>query len=54
MKKALRGFFYLYDGHVLYLWWKSIRGVVADEPHSDSQVSNGDIWERRSDSELVA
>ena len=43
-----------YDGHALYLWWKSIRGVVADEPHSDSQVSSGDIWERRSDSELVA
>lgn len=28
--------FYLYDGHVMYLWCKSIRGVVADEPHSDS------------------
>lgn len=27
---------FLYDGHVMYLWCKSIRGVVADEPHSDS------------------
>ena len=43
-----------YDGHVLYLWCKSIRGVVADEPHSDSQVSSGDAWERGSDSEIVA
>jgi hypothetical protein len=49
----LRGFF-LYDGHTVYLWCKSIRGVVADEPESDLQVSNGDIWERRSNSEIVA
>ena len=48
------GFFCKYDGHVLYLWWKSMRGVVVDEPHSDSQVSSGDTWEGRSDSELVA
>lgn len=27
----------LYDGHAISLWWKSTRGVVADEPHSDSR-----------------
>ncbi|MCH5243232.1 MAG: hypothetical protein J1F67_12590 [Muribaculaceae bacterium] len=52
--RKLESFLSLYDGHVLYLWCKSIRGVVADEPHSDSQVSSGDTWERRSDSEIVA
>ena len=29
--------FFWYDGHVVNLWCKSTRGVVADEPHSDSQ-----------------
>ena len=31
----------MYDGHVIHLWWKSTRGVVANEPHSDLQVSRG-------------
>ena len=22
----------MYDGHAVSLWWKSTRGVVADEP----------------------
>ena len=26
-----------YDGHAVSLWWKSTRGVVADELQSDSQ-----------------
>ena len=26
-----------YDGHAVSLWWKSTRGVVANEPQSDSQ-----------------
>ena len=43
-----------YDGHVIHMWWKSTRGVVANELHSDLQVSRGDPWERRSNSELVA
>ncbi len=30
---------FLYDGHAVSLWRKSTRGVVADEPHSDSQGS---------------
>jgi len=33
---------------------KSTKGVVADEPHSDLQVSSGDARERRSNSEIVA
>ena len=44
----------MYDGHVIHLWWKSTRGVVANELHSDLQVSRGDPWERRSNSEFVA
>ena len=30
------------------------RGVVADEPDSDLQVSHREVWERRSNSEIVA
>ena len=29
------------------------RGVVADEPDSDLQVSHREVWERRSNSEIV-
>ncbi|MFA6832620.1 MAG: hypothetical protein WCR36_10215 [Bacteroidaceae bacterium] len=29
-------------------------GVVADEPQSDLQVSHREMWERRSNSEVVA
>lgn len=43
-----------YDGHVIHLWRKSTRGVVADDPQSDLQVSSGDAWERGSNSEIVA
>ena len=46
--------FFEYDGHVLYLWWKSIRDVVTDELESDWQVSYREVWERRSHSEIVA
>ena len=31
------GLFVEYDGHAVSLWWKSTRGVVANEPQSDSQ-----------------
>ena len=37
MVKEPAGSFFWYDGHVVNLWCKSTRGVVADEPHSDSQ-----------------
>jgi len=30
------------------------RGVVADELKSDLQVSHGEVWDRRSNSEIVA
>ena len=30
------------------------RGVFADEPDSDLQVSHCEVWERRSNSETVA
>ena len=33
---------------------EAVRGVVADEPQSDLQVSSGDAWERGSNSEIVA
>ena len=36
------------------LWRKSKRGVVANELHSDLQVSRSDPWVRRSNSEFVA
>ena len=29
------------------------RGVVADEPYSDSQGSYREVWARRRDSEIV-
>lgn len=48
------GEFFLYDGHVLMLGWNSLRSVVVDESHSDLQVSHGDMWERGSNSEIVA
>ena len=32
--------FVCYDGHIMVLWRKSSRGVVADETHSDLQVFN--------------
>ena len=43
--------FFRYDGHAVNLWWKSTRGVANDEPHSDSQGSNREVWARRRDSE---
>ena len=46
--------FFLYDGHAVSLWRKSTRGVVADEPHSDSQGLYREVWARRRDSEIVA
>ena len=33
---------------------KVLRGVVADEPDSDSQGLNGDVQARGRDSEIVA
>ena len=33
---------------------KSTRGVVADEPNSDSQGSNREVWARGRDSKIVA
>ena len=44
----------MYDGHVVGLWWKSRRGVVADEPKSDSQGLLREEQARRRDSEIVA
>ena len=44
----------MYDGHAVSLWWKSTRGVVADEPYSDSQGLHREVWARRKDSEIVA
>jgi hypothetical protein len=44
----------MYDGHAVNLWWKSTRGVVADEPQSELQVSHREVWERRSNSKIVA
>ena len=46
--------FCLYDGHAVSLWGKSTRGVVADEPDSDSQGLHREVWVRRKDSEIVA
>ena len=46
--------FLWYDGHAVSLWWKSTRGVVADEPQSDSQGLHREVWARRRDSEIVA
>ena len=43
-----------YDGHAASLWWKSTRGVVANEPHSDSQGLYREVQARRRDSEIVA
>ena len=37
--------FFQYDGHAVSLWWKSTRGVVADEPQSDSQGSHREVRE---------
>jgi hypothetical protein len=45
---------FVYDGHAVNLWWKSTRGVVADEPQSELQVSHREVWERRSNSKIVA
>ena len=47
-------FFFAYDGHAVSLWWKSTQGVVADEPHSDSQGLYREVQARRRDSEVVA
>jgi len=47
-------FFVRYDGHAVSLWWKSTKGVVADEPKSDSQGSYREVRARRRDSEIVA
>ena len=44
----------MYDGHVVSLWCKSTRGVVADEPQSDSQGLYREVQARRRDSEIVA
>ena len=44
----------MYDGHAVNLWRKSKRGVVANEPESDLQVSHREVRERRSNSEIVA
>ena len=46
--------FFAYDGHAVSLWGKSTRGVVADEPHSDSQGLHREVQARRRDSEIVA
>ena len=46
--------FYLYDGHAVSLWCESTRGVVADEPYSNSQGLHCEVWARRRDSEIVA
>ena len=43
-----------YDGHAVSLWRKSTRGVVADEPHSDSQGLRREVQARRRDSKIVA
>ena len=48
------GSFFWYDGHAASLWWKSTRGVVANEPHSDSQGLYREVQARRRDSEIVA
>ena len=45
---------FTYDGHVVGLWWKSRRGVVVDEPKSDSQGLLREEQARRRDSEIVA
>lgn len=36
-REAPGGASFRYDGHAVSLWCKSTRGVVADEPQSDSQ-----------------
>ena len=41
--------FSLYDGHAVSLWWKSTRGVVADEPQSNSQGLYRKVQARRRD-----
>ena len=46
--------YFAYDGHAVSLWWKSTRGVVADEPHSDSQGLHRKVQARRRDSEIAA
>ena len=46
--------FLWYDGHTVSLWWKSTRGVVADEPDSNSQGLYREVWARRRDSKIVA
>jgi len=33
---------------------KVLRGVVTNEPNSDLQVSHREVWERGSNSEIVA
>ena len=43
-----------YDGHAVNLWCKSTRGVVADEPHSNSQGLYREVQARGRDSEIVA
>ncbi len=48
------GAFFRYDGHAVNLWCKSTRGVVADEPQSDSQGLHREVQARRRDSKIVA
>ena len=48
------GAFFWYDGHAVSLWCKSTRGVVADEPQSDSQGLHREVQARGRDSEIVA
>ena len=45
---------FLYDGHAVSLWRRSTKGVVADEPHIDSQGLRNDEQAGRGDSETVA
>lgn len=45
-------YFFWYDGHAVSLWRKSTRGVVADEPNSDSQGPNREVWAGKRDNEI--
>ena len=46
--------FLMCGGHAYISRVKIPRGVVIDEPKSDLQVSYREVWERGSNSEIVA